>query len=63
MLKNVLPLSWTTLHEKDSKLKASSIFMLCPVMSCAESDEIVNVTLELFVELPWKYVVDLEIFG
>ena len=61
MLKNVLPLLWATLHEEDSKLEASSIFVLCPVMSCAESDEIVNVTLELFVELPRKYVVHLEI--
>lgn len=61
MLKNVLPLLWATLHEKDSKLEAASIFVLCPMMSCAESDEIVNVTLELFVELPGKHVVDLEI--
>ena len=61
MLKNVLPLLWATLHEKDSKLEASRIFVLRPVMSSAESDEIVDVTLELFVELPRKYVVDLEI--
>lgn len=61
MLKNPLPLLLATLHEEDSKLKASSIFVLCPMMSCAESDEIVNVTLELFVELPWEYVVDLQI--
>ena len=61
MLNNVLPLLWATLHEEDSKLEAASVFMLCPVMLCAESDEIVNVTLQLFVELPRKHVVHLEI--
>lgn len=61
MLKNVLPLLWATLHEEDSKLEAPSVFMLCPMMTSAESDEIVNVTLELFVELPWEYVVNLQI--
>ena len=62
MLQNPLPLLLTILHEEDSKLKASSIFVLRPMMASAESDEIVNVTLELFVELPGEYVVDLEIF-
>ena len=61
MLKNILPLLWATLHEEDSKLEAASIFVLCPMMSSAESDKIVNVTLELFVELPRKHVVHLEI--
>ena len=61
MLKNVLPLLWATLHEKDGELKASSIFVLCPMMSSAESDEIVNVTLTIFVEFPRKHVVNLEI--
>ena len=61
MLQNPLPLLLATLHEEDSKLKASSIFMLSPMMSSAESDEVVNVTLELFVEFPRKHVVDLEI--
>ena len=61
MLKDVLPLLLTTLHEEDSKLEASGIFVLRPMMACAECDEIVNVTLELFVEFPWKYVVDLQI--
>ena len=61
VLKNVLPLLRTILHEPHSKLEASDIFVLCPMMSCAESDEVVNVTLELFVELPRKHVVNLEI--
>ena len=61
MLKNPLPLLWATLHEDDRKLEASSIFVLRPMMACAESDKIVNVTLTLFVEFPRKYVVDLEI--
>ena len=61
MLKNISPLLLATLHEPHSKLKAASIFVLCPMMSGAESDEIVNVTLELFVELPRKHVVHLEI--
>ena len=61
MLKNVLPLLLATIHKEDSKLEAANVFVLCPMMACAESDEIVNVTLELFVELPRKHVVNLEI--
>ena len=61
MVYNIFPLLLAILHEEDRKIEASSIFVLCPVMSCAESDEVVNVTLELFVEFPRKYVVNLQI--